>query len=207
MYKLSKLPYLYQDLEPFIDTHTIGIHYHKHYQNYLNNLNDLLNKNYYDYRYDINDLIYHIDEINIEDKENILYNLGGVLNHNLYFKSISKNNLLPNGKLKDKINNTYGNYKNFLKSFKNEALKLKGSGYTFLTINSDNNLEIINMKNQDIPLLYGYIPLLNIDLWEHAYYLNYKNDKSTYIDNFEKIIDFNNANFIYNNLISKRNNL
>ena len=63
------------------------------------------------------------------------------------------------------------------------------------------------MKNQDIPLLYGYIPLLNIDLWEHAYYLNYKNDKSTYIDNFEKIIDFNNANFIYNNLISKRNNL
>lgn len=75
------------------------------------------------------------------------------------------------------------------------ALSLKGSGYTFLVLRKDGNLEILNFHNQDIPLLYGYVPLFNIDLWEHAYYLNYENDRSKYIDNFRKIGDFTNASF------------
>ena len=90
MYKLPKLPYLFQDLEPFIDTHTLGVHYHKHQQNYLNNLNNILKKNNYDYRYNINELIFHINEFKL-DKENLLYNLGGVINHNLYWKSMILN--------------------------------------------------------------------------------------------------------------------
>lgn len=200
MYKLPRLAYLYQDLEPFIDTHTMALHYHKHMQNYLNNLNDLLNKNYYDYRYSINELIYHIDEFNESDKENILFNLGGVLNHDLYFKSISKNNFKPTGLLRKKINDTYGSYDNLLDKLEEEALKLKGSGYTFLVCDTNKNLEIINMSNQDTPILYNKVPLLNIDLWEHAYYINYENDKKRYITNFKQIIDFNNANNIYNNI-------
>ena len=186
MYKLPILPYLYQDLEPFIDTHTMGVHYHKHEQTYLNNLNNLLNKNNFNYNYDIDELIYHINEFPDDDKENILFNLGGVINHELYWKGISQNNYLPNGKLKNKIDSQYGNFDNFWNQFKEMGLKLKGSGYTFLVLKNDKNLDIINLSNQDMPVLHGYIPLFNIDLWEHAYYLDCQNVRADYVG---KILD------------------
>lgn len=201
MYKLPILPYLFQDLEPYVDTHTMGLHYHKHEMNYLNKLNLLLIKNNYDYKYPIEELIYHIDEFPIEDREDILYNLGGVLNHNLYFKSMSPKRVLPSDKLKDDIESKYGSVDKFLLEFKNKALELKGVGYTFLVVNDNGTLDIINLSNQDLPQLLGYIPLLNMDMWEHAYYLNYKNEKSNYIDNFFLIVDFTNANSLYNSLM------
>ena len=201
MYKLPKLAHMYQDFEPFIDTHTMGVHYHKHEQTYLNNLNNLLNKNNFNYNYDIDELIYHINEFPDDDKENILFNLGGVINHELYWKGISQNNYLPNGKLKNKIDSQYGNFDNFWNQFKEMVLKLKGSGYTFLVLKNDKNLDIINLSNQDMPVLHGYIPLFNIDLWEHAYYLNYLNERGRYIDNFKNIADFNNASLIYDKIV------
>lgn len=201
MYKLPILPYLFQDLEPYVDTHTMGLHYHKHEMNYLNKLNLLLIKNNYDYKYPIEELIYHIDEFPIEDREDILYNLGGVLNHNLYFKSMSPKRVLPSDKLKDDIESKYGSVDKFLLEFKNKALELKGVGYTFLVVNDNGTLDIINLSNQYLPQLLGYIPLLNMDMWEHAYYLNYKNEKSNYIDNFFLIVDFTNANSLYNSLM------
>jgi superoxide dismutase len=201
MYKLPVLPYLFQDLEPYIDTHTMGLHYHKHEQNYLNKLNELLVKNNYDYRYGINELFYHIGEFNKEDRKNILYNLGGVLNHNLYFRSISPKRVLPSGRLKNDVENKYGGLDKFFLEFKNKALGLKGSGYTFLVVTGDGKLDIINLSNQDLPQSLGYIPLLNMDMWEHAYYLNCKNEKSNYIDNFLMIADFTNANRIYNSMM------
>lgn len=201
MYKLPKLAHMYQDFEPFIDTHTMGVHYHKHEQTYLNNLNNLLNKNNFNYNYDIDELIYHINEFPDDDKENILFNLGGVINHELYWKGISQNNYLPNGKLKNKIDSQYGNFDNFWNQFKEMGLKLKGSGYTFLVLKSDKNLDIINLSNQDMPVLHGYIPLFNIDLWEHAYYLNYLNERGRYIDNFKNIADFTNASLIYDKIV------
>ncbi len=201
MYKLPILPYLFQDLEPYVDIHTMGLHYHKHEMNYLNKLNLLLIKNNYDYKYPIEELIYHIDEFPIEDREDILYNLGGVLNHNLYFKSMSPKRVLPSDKLKDDIESKYGSVDKFLLEFKNKALELKGVGYTFLVVNDNGTLDIINLSNQDLPQLLGYIPLLNMDMWEHAYYLNYKNEKSNYIDNFFLIVDFTNANSLYNSLM------
>lgn len=81
------------------------------------------------------------------------------------------------------------------------GLKLKGSGYTFLVLKSDKNLDIINLSNQDMPVLHGYIPLFNIDLWEHAYYLNYLNERGRYIDNFKNIADFTNASLIYDKIV------
>lgn len=202
MYQLSKLPYLFQDLEPYIDTHTMGLHYHKHHQNYLNNLNKILKTNNYDYQYNINELIYHIDEFPKEDYEDILFNLGGVLNHNLYWKSINnpQERQKPSGKLKQQLEESYGNYENFWKKIKEKALKLKGSGYTFLVVNKNKQLDILNTKNQETPLLYGYLPIFNIDLWEHAYYLNYENEKARYLDNLEKIADFKYANNIFNSI-------
>lgn len=200
MYKLPLLPYSFEELEPFIDTHTLALHYHKHQKNYLNQLNDLLQKNSYDYRYSLSELYQHINEFKEEDRESIIFNLGGVINHNLYWKSMNPIPIKPTGKLKLTIKKKYGNYENFWKEFKKKALSLKGSGYTFLVLKNNKELDIINMHNQDSPLLLGYIPLFNIDLWEHAYYLNYKNNKENYIDNFEKIADFNNANTILSNI-------
>lgn len=200
MYKLPNLNYLYQDLEPFIDTHTMGLHYNKHEKTYLDNLNKLLNKNNYKYDYTLTELIYHIDKFNLNDKENLLFNLGGVLNHNLYWNSISKTGNLPSGKLKDKINLQYESYETFWSIFKEIALSLKGSGYTFLISDKNGTLEIINYNNQNTPLLDGFIPLFTIDLWEHAYYLNYNNDKAKYIDNFKQIADFKYASEKYNEI-------
>lgn len=203
MYKLPSLNYLYQDLEPFIDTHTLGLHYNKHEKNYLNKLNDLLIKNDYDYRYSLEELIYHINEFLKDDRENILFNLGGVINHNLFFKSISQEGERPSGNLKIAIENKYGSYEKFWEAFKNSALKLKGSGYTFLVIKNTKELDIINLSNQDTPLSFGFIPLFTVDKWEHAYYLNYKNDKTGYLDNFEVISDYANASRIYNSIINR----
>lgn len=202
MYQLPKLPYLFQDLEPYIDTHTMGVHYHKHYQNYLNKLNDLLVKNNYDYRYSLNELIYHINDFSVSDRENILFNLGGVINHNLYFRSMNPSQgQKPLGQFKVQIDRTFGSYEEFWKLFKEKALQLKGSGYTFLVLKRDGQLDIINVANQDIPLLLGYIPLFNVDMWEHAYYLNYENDKEKYLDNFKVIADFRNASKIFNSIM------
>ena len=202
MYELLKLPYLFQDLEPYIDTHTMGLHYYKHQLGYLNKLNDLLIKSNYDYRYTIEELPLHIMEIPKNIQEDILFNLGGVLNHNLYFNSISpKKNGFPNGKLRKKIENQYGSLDNFFAKLKENVMKLKESGYTFLVLRNDGMLEIKNFSNQELPVLFGYIPLFNIDLWEHAYYINYENNKSNYFDNFMLIADFTNANNIYNKLV------
>lgn len=204
MYQLPKLPYLYQDLEPFIDTHTLGLHYQIHENNYLNKLNAILKKANYDFRYNINELIYHLDEFSKDIKEDLLYNLGGVLNHNLYWQSMNtkEEKKEPFGNLKIAIDNTFGSFDKFYDKFKESALSLKGSGYTFLVINQSGNLEIINLRNQQTPLMYNYVPLFTIDMWEHAYYLNYKPDKSKYLDNFKQIADFTNASNIYNSILT-----
>ena len=201
MYKLPELPYLYQDLEPFIDTHTMGLHYHKHEQNYLDKLNTLLLKNNYNFRYSLEELIYHINEFPVNDREDILYNLGGVLNHNLYFKCMTPGGKKPTGQLDDYINKKYENYEKFFDEIKKKAMSLKDSGYTFLVLKNNGEVDIINMSNQDTPLLLGYIPLFTIDLWEHAYYINYENRKADYLDNFKTIADFTYASCIFNSII------
>lgn len=195
MFEKIKLDYDFDSLEPFIDTHTLGLHYNKHYENYLNNLNKLLIKNNITYNNDISALLNELQKIKTNDIDDILFNLGGVLNHELYFKSIGKKSIISDV-LKNEIENEFGSYENFVKLFSESANKLKGSGYTFLVINNK-KLEIINMPNQVTPYLYGLIPLLCIDLWEHAYYINYENRKKDYIENFFNIIDFSSANDIF----------
>ena len=199
MYKLESLPFKYQDLEPYIDTHTMGLHHNKHQANYLKNLNNLLKKNNYNFSYPIEELYLHLDEIKEEDKNDVLFNWGGVINHNLYWQSINpKDREVPIGNLLDKIIQKYGNLNNFKETFINTALKLKGSGYTFLVKTPTNDIDIINISNQDSPLLLGYKPLFNVDMWEHAYYLNYKNNKKDYLDNFFEISNFYYANKVMN---------
>ena len=196
MYQKENLTY--SSLEPYISDRTLSIHYNNHYLKYLKNLNDLLIKENYNFKYTKEELFDHIDEFNISSRDKILFNLGGVVNHELYFYNISnlKNNI-PIGSIKKEIDKYYGNYETLKKEFKKMALELVGSGYTYLVINKNKELQIINMSNQESPYMYGMIPIIALDLWEHAYYLDYQNNKEKYIDTFFEIIDFNKINNLY----------
>ena len=206
MYKISKLPYSYDSLEPFIDTHTIGLHYQKHQKGYLKKLNELLIKNNYDFKYPIELLSYHLEEITKIDKEDILFNLGGVLNHIVYFCSMSNKKEQPSTILENNITKTFESLDHLKKLLKENALKVKGSGYTYLVMDKNNNLSIMNTLNQDCPYFHELIPLLCIDLWEHAYYINYENKRDLYIDNFFEVLDFKFANKMYETKIKNDTN-
>lgn len=203
LYLLCSLPYQYEALEPFIDTHTLGLHYQKHQKGYLKKLNELLEKNHYQYEYPMEFLSYHILDFPEKDREDILFNLGGVLNHNIYFQSMSNKKGMPSDLLMSKILQSFESFDQFKKLFKEQALKVKGSGYTYLVVDSDNKLLIINFLNQDCPYFHQLIPLLCIDLWEHAYYLNYENKRDLYIDNFFEVMDFSFVNQMYEMVVHK----
>ena len=197
MYEKIKLDY--DSLEPYIDNKTLNIHYHKHYQNYLDKLNNILKKYNYNYKYSMEELATRIDMFNIEDRAEILYNLGGALNHELYFSIMSdKKNNLPEGKLLENINEEFESFNNFKRLFKEKAIELKGSGSTALIIDKG-KLKIVNNFNQDTPYSYRAYPIMCMDMWEHSYYLKYNNNKSDYIDNWFELIDFKKIENLYNN--------
>jgi len=196
MYK--QMPLEYESLEPFISNRTLDIHYNKHYLNYLNKLNNALEKAGYKGNLTKEEMVKQIDIFNIKDRGEILYNLGGVLNHELYFKNMSdKKNNLPVDEIKKAIINQYGSFDEFKKEFIKTSKELVGSGYTFVVINSSKKLDIINLPNQDNPYMFDLVPIMALDLWEHAYYLDYQNRRDEYINNFFSIIDFEKINEIY----------
>lgn len=196
MFEMKTLPYNYSGLEPIISTTTVNIHYNKHEKGYLDRLNKFLSEAGYNGNYTIPEIILNIDKFPMEYRGDILYNAGGVVNHDLYWNSMGKLSL-PNGKLLEKIVDVYGSYDSFKKKFIEEANEVIGSGYTFLVMDNKNNLNIINLSNQDSPLSYGYEPLFTIDLWEHAYYLDYQNRRADYINNFFSIVNFDEASRKY----------
>lgn len=203
MYKSIELPYSYDALEPFLSARTVNIHFYKHYQNYLKKLNELLTKADYNYAYSKEELVEHIDEFPLEIRDDILFNLGGVLNHELYFLELNKDSYVPTGLLEEKINETYGSFENFKKTFIEQAKKTVGSSYTFLVIKRNMDLDIINTSNQETPYLYGFVPILALDLWEHAYYLDYQNNKNNYIENFFQNVDFRYVASLYEEATKK----
>lgn len=184
------LNYEYNDLMPYISPRTLLIHYNNHYLKYKENLNKLVITD------DLVKLIKNIDKYDLKKRDEILYNVGGVLNHELYFSSMNHKNRMPTGKLKIAIDKKYGSYDKFKREFIRKANMMIGSGYTFLVINK-NGLDIINLSNQETPYLYNMIPLLALDLWEHAYYLDYQSDRANYINNFFQIIDFDLSSKLY----------
>ena len=184
------LNYEYNDLMPYISPRTLLIHYNNHYLKYKENLNKLVMTD------DLVKLIKNIDKYDLRKRDEILYNVGGVLNHELYFSIMNHKNRMPTGKLKIAIDKKYGSYDKFKREFIRKANMMIGSGYTFLVINK-NGLDIINLSNQETPYLYNMIPLLALDLWEHAYYLDYQSDRANYINNFFQIIDFDLSSKLY----------
>lgn len=196
MFEIKSLPYNYDALEPIISTTTVNIHYNKHEKGYLDRLNKFLKEANYNGNYTIEEIIINIDKFPVNYRDDILYNAGGVINHDLYWKSMGKLSL-PSGRLLEMMVNKYGSYDSFKKKFIEVATTLIGSGYTFLVMDKNKELNIINTSNQESPLSYGFIPLFTIDLWEHAYYLDYQNNKNDYINNFFSIVNFDEASKKY----------
>lgn len=197
MYEAIPLDYQFNELSPYINEDTLRTHY-QFYKSDLDKLNSLLRSVNYDYSYSLKELINHIDIFHLSIRGEILYYLSSVLNHNLYFYNMSnKNNNLPSKTIEKDINKHFGNYQEFKKQFTKEAMNLKGSGYTFLVRDEAGVLKIINTSNEDSPYYYGMTPIISLDLWEHAYFLQYKNNRLAYIDNFFKVIDFDKINTYY----------
>lgn len=203
MYKPYILKYDYDELVPNISKKTMEVHYNSHYLKYLKNLNEVLVKNNYNFNYPISWLFDNIDVFPIKDRDTIIYNAGGVDNHELYFESIlpKKDNYIPEP-LNTALVRKFGSISRFYEQLTNLALSLIGSGYTFLTV-KNGEIYLLNLANQDSPYSFGMIPILALDVWEHAYYLDRYNDRKTYIENFIKIIDFTNANQIYQKNMKK----
>jgi len=200
MYKLKEINY---NNTSFLDEETIRYHRILH-KRYLDNLNKLLIKNNYDFKDKKEDLVNNLEIFYIEDRGDILFNLGGVINHDIYFSNINPSNInVKNNDILNKINLKYGTFSNFKNIFREEALKLVGSGYTFLVLDKNNDLKIILLPNQETPIAYGFKPLIALDLWEHAYYLQYNVKKTDYIDNFLDNLNLNEINSIYLDYISK----
>lgn len=187
----------YTTLEPYIDNKTLDLHYNAHYKGYTNNLNKYLKKQNYDYKYTPIYLAKNIDILPMEDRDEILFNLGGYLNHSLYFYTLTnKKKNIPTPFI-EIINKTFISYNNFQKEFIDMALNVKGSGYTLLVLDKNNKLRIINTSNQDTPYYYGFTPILTIDVWEHSYYLKHYNKRKDYLEEIFNIIDWNKVYNLY----------
>lgn len=203
MYKPYILKYDYDKLAPSISKKTMEIHYNSHYLKYLKNLNEVLVKNNYNFNYPIIWLFDNIDIFPLKDRDTIIYNAGGVDNHELYFNSMSpkKDNYIPEP-LNTALVRKFGSIDRFYEQLTNLSLALTGSGYTFLAV-KNGEIYLLNLANQDSPYGFGMIPIFALDVWEHAYYLDRYNDRKTYVEEFLKIVDFTNANKIYQENMKK----
>lgn len=193
------LTYSFNALEPYIDEETVRIHYTKHLQAYVDNLNAAL-KGYEKFvdKKSIEYILSNVSSIPKAIRQTVINQGGGVSNHNLYFSILSPNpKHKREGKLLKEILNTFGSFNNLKKEVSTASLNQFGSGYGWLVKTKKNKLKIINTSNQDSPYSLGYIPLLTIDVWEHAYYLKYKNLRKDYIENIWNIIDFEIIELLY----------
>lgn len=185
------LPYAYNAMEPFIDTKTMELHHDRHLQTYVDNLNNIL-KDYPKYQsLSLEELIVYAHSFPDSIRISLLNNAGGVYNH-IFFFSILKNPsaITPPNPLLNFIVSSFGSFDNFKQAFTNAALSVFGSGYAWLVLDAFGNLKIITTANQDTPLSLNMCPLLNIDVWEHAYYLKNYNKRIDYINNWFNIINW-----------------
>ena len=196
-FKLPDLNYGYSDLEPFIDSKTMEIHHSKHHQGYTNNLNNAIEGTNFQ-EMGIIDLLKSMDMNNAALRNNG----GGFYNHSLFWSIIGPNKGgTPNGEISDKINSYFGSFDSFKELFSKAAASRFGSGWAWLCVKNDGTLEVCSTANQDNPLMpnmgCGGTPILGIDVWEHAYYLNYQNRRPEYISAFFNIIDWESVSEIY----------
>mgnify|MGYP002714363295 FL=1 len=192
MLELMDLPYEYDALEPVISKETMTFHHDKHHQAYVNTANELLEGTGYEEKKCPKCLLKAIDEItdDADKKQKLINNLGGVLNHNLFWNTMKPGGSNePVGELKEAIDKKFGSFENFKKEFEAAGKGQFGSGWAWLVLN-DGELEVISTKNQDNPILEGKQAILGNDVWEHAYYLDYQNARPKYLEEWWKVVNW-----------------
>jgi Fe-Mn family superoxide dismutase len=187
---LPALPYDYAALEPHIDRQTMEIHHTKHHQAYVNNLNAALEKHPQLYQKPLEDLLRGIDSVPEDIRTAVRNNGGGHHNHSLFWTIMRPGGGgEPSGALADAIRNTLGGFAKFKEQLSNAAVSRFGSGWAWLVV-TNGKLAVLSTPNQDSPLMDGKIPILGLDVWEHAYYLKYQNRRPDYISAWWNVVNW-----------------
>ena len=191
-HELPDLPYSHDALEPYIDTKTMEIHHGKHHQGYVTKLNDALEGNGDLAGLSVEDLLRQIDSVPEGIRQAVINNGGGHANHSLFWSIISANGGgPPTGELATAIETAFGSLEAGREEFVTAASTRFGSGWAWLVVDGNGNLKIYSTANQDSPLMNGDTPIIGLDVWEHAYYLNYQNRRPDYIEAFiENLINW-----------------
>ncbi|MBU5590445.1 superoxide dismutase [Clostridium sp. MSJ-4] len=199
-HSLPELKYDYNALEPHIDEMTMRIHHTKHHAAYVNNLNAALEKYPELENKDLEELLKNIDSIPEDIKIAVRNNGGGHYNHSMFWNIIGPNKGgKPEGSLEEAINKKFGSFDKFKEEFNKAAATRFGSGWAFLVINQEAELEVVSTANQDNPISEGKTPILALDVWEHAYYLKYQNKRPDYIEAWWNVVDWKEVEKIYEN--------
>ena len=186
-YTLPKLNYNYDALEPFIDARTMEIHHTKHHQAYVNNLNAALEK-HPGLNLSLEEMLHDPNKIPADIRQAVINNGGGHYNHSLFWTLLKVNNgRTPKGALLEAINRDFGSFDAFKEKFEAAAKGQFGSGWAWLLVGNDGKLKVVGSANQNTPLSEGR-PILAIDVWEHAYYLQYQNRRPDYVSAFWHVV-------------------
>ncbi|MFC0014824.1 MULTISPECIES: superoxide dismutase [Allobacillus] len=189
-FELPELPYAYDALEPHIDKETMNIHHTKHHNTYVTKLNAALEGHSDLQDKSLDELLKDLNSLPSDIQTAVRNNGGGHANHSLFWQVLSPNGGgEPSGELADKINEKFGSFSAFQDEFANAAAGRFGSGWAWLIVNNG-ELEITSTPNQDTPVMDGKTPILGLDVWEHAYYLNYQNRRPDYIKAFWNVVNW-----------------
>ena len=196
-YTLPELPYAYDALEPYIDEETMHLHHDKHHNTYVTNLKAAIEKHPELGEKSVEELLADFDSVPEDIKTAVRNNGGGHANHSFFWEILAPNaGGEPTGAIKEAIEETFGSFDDFKEEFKTAATGRFGSGWAWLVI-KDDKLAITSTANQDSPLMDGQTPVLGLDVWEHAYYLKYKNVRPDYINAFWSVVNWDKVNDFY----------
>lgn len=184
------LPYAYNALEPHIDERTMQIHHDKHHTGYVSKLNDAVKGTQYE-NWDIVKLIRELNSVPDNIRTAVRNNGGGHINHSMFWPLMAPNaGGNPDGAVAKAIDSAFGSFDKFKQTFSSAAATRFGSGWAWLVVNKSGSLEVVSTPNQDNPYTDGLTPILGIDVWEHAYYLKYQNQRPAYVENFFNVINW-----------------
>ncbi|CBI13154.1 superoxide dismutase [Streptococcus gallolyticus subsp. gallolyticus] len=193
---LPKLPYAYDALEPYIDTETMTIHHDKHHATYVANVNAALEK-HPEIGEALEALLADVDNIPADIRQAVINNGGGHLNHALFWELLSPEKQEPTAQVLAAIEEAFGSFDEFKAAFTQAATTRFGSGWAWLVVNENGKLEVLSTANQDTPISQGKAPILALDVWEHAYYLKYRNVRPDYIKAFFDVINWEKVAELY----------
>jgi Fe-Mn family superoxide dismutase len=201
-YTLPPLPYAFDALEPHIDARTMEIHHDKHHAAYVNNLNNALKDHPELAAKPVNELIADLSAVPEAVRTAVRNNGGGHSNHTFFWEIMgSGKGVAPVGKLAEAITKTFGSYDDFKAKFEDAGVKRFGSGFVWLIVNKQGQLEIISLPNQDSPYMDGNKPVIANDVWEHAYYLHYQNRRPDYLKAWWNVVNWDHAEQNYQNAL------